>query len=120
MQSPSIELFELFIFVFVSFFSGGGGRTIPTILSLFYFNAKRVSPWFCPGSFLYIVQLVLFICCGQFAPILLHENMHLFLFVFAFLCPPFPWQSLMTVSVCSFDFAFWVFPPLNFHETVAV
>ena len=107
-------------FVFVSSFffcggGGGGGRTNYsfTILSLFYFNAKRVLPWFCPGTHMYFVQLVLFICCGKFASILLRENMHLFLFVFAFLCPPFPWQSLTTVSVCYFDFAFWDFPRLN-------
>ena len=101
--SPQLsDLFCFFLLFFVFFFLGGGEVTNCsfTILfnRLFYYNGKRVLPWFCPESFLNLFD------SAFHSRQLLRENMHLFLFVFAFLCPPFPWQTLTTVSVCSFDF----------------
>ena len=47
----------------------------------FYICAKRALPCFCPGSF-NSVRLMLSICHSKFAPILWHENTHLFLLSF--------------------------------------
>ena len=47
----------------------------------FYICAKRALPCFCPGSF-YSVRLMLSICHSKLAPILWHDNTHLFLLSF--------------------------------------